>query len=167
MRKHTVCILCACVINVPRLEWIVFVFASASQFHLKAVLFFSVGLWVCVMVWDGLQGTDWGPASQWPLSYIEGVDGSQSTWESLQLLPLPTPLAGPAHRGEIPPQLPNTWKHKVRAVAKNSAQVEYLWAGIWQVGCWEKACLLAVCMRRDTYCKDKEETYKNKHLIII
>lgn len=145
MRKHSVCILCACVINVPRLKWM----CSCLQVRHSS----------------GLQGTDWGPASQWALSEVEGVDGSQSTWESLQLLPLPTPLAGPARRRELPPQLPNTWKHKVGAVAKNSTQVEYLWTGIWQVGCWEKACLLAVCMRRDTQCKDKEEMYKYDCLI--
>lgn len=47
VKKRAVCILCACLINLPRLELMslcLCMYATAPQFHLKAVWFLSVGL---------------------------------------------------------------------------------------------------------------------------
>lgn len=70
-KKRAVCMLCACLINLSRLEWMCFCLHEhecmrAPQFHLKAVLFLSVGLEY--VLWsrmaDKWMAIDWGPASR-------------------------------------------------------------------------------------------------------
>lgn len=110
----------------------------APRLHLKAGLFLSDGLWVCVVLWYSMAdkglAIDWGPVSQQPLSYVKGVDGSQSTRESQHFLPLPTPpgwrtCREKSHCGShnrpgstMPVSQPRT-THRAN-------QVEYLWACI-------------------------------------
>lgn len=129
------------------------------QFHLKAVLFLIIGLWVCVMVEDGWQGAGYRLRANQPAAsqLCKGSWWITIHWGKSTFATPANTSSLACSQGEIPSRLPGTWKHKVRAVAKNSTQVQYLWALIWWVGWWKNACLLPVCLGRDTQCNDKRK----------
>ncbi len=73
----------------------------APHFHLKAVLFLSVCLWVCGMVCNGWQGTGYRlRASEPAASQLCKGSWSWSTGGRQHFLPLPTPCVWPACREE-------------------------------------------------------------------
>lgn len=60
--------------------------AWEPHFHLKAVVFPRVGLWLWGLAGWGLA-SDWGPAREHPLSQVKRDDGAQSMGESQLFLP--------------------------------------------------------------------------------
>lgn len=122
LRKRAVCILCACLINLPRLEWM----CLCLQVHESATVppegSFVPHCWfmsMCYGVGYRLRASQPAASQLCKGSWWITIHWGKSTFAT----PANTSCLA-CSQGEIPSWLPETWKHKVRAVAKNSTQVQ-------------------------------------------